>query len=704
MIKMTINPQAEPKSFCFNQDIIIIGEGSPESVDICFPSEGLHQNHIKILHKDNAYWVINQANDPFVTINGHPFGKKMLQMKDLLQIRNHIMVIDEISFQPYYESSLAPEPASQSHLEPDLTYPSLPDFENLDHSENPLSWFPPALNPPKTPTFGPPPPAGRINPVHAHSISPLIEEAYNLEEQKRPLKPSRPLSKSKSLSFKKKIIKFTVLACFSSAVILGLTFTELYFRAASKSSKEEMLAAETLADYAMALSFAKTAHAGAQNNHWIDPGFIKSYLAELLAAPSLPCGKLDAQGQFSNCPYMLRYYMNRDFTRFILIAQATPSLLQWFLPHKTLVVDSNLMEVRKTDDLRTLNRLLSDPTPLEGIVGDEVTKAVLQTEIIPLDAIAEGTKKKEFSPPRGLKYMKPGAENLIYNAPRYYQFGSSFMKKAQEASKSYEVSILQNEMNALSPFHDLVFYSKDGLENAKAASGALHKLKTPLSFFTAYLIFSKQGLIQGSHLVINNDPPASSQAKSPQDKPDAEEEAVKPSAKAPGVEEILASILKEKGEHAQEMINPIFQNLHNLLENAIEKDSIFLPPMFFQLFEQYRDKQKHIWSDIQNTVAKLKSDYPQVSEPSLKRLLREYGLLDTYTLLLSELGVRDGELAASPPLPSIPELRQARGRGWGWVELIADMGGRDRDNGRVGDNGRGNGEKKGIGKEPPFLD
>lgn len=632
MIKMTINPQAEPKTFCFNQDIIIIGEGSPESVDICFPSEGLHQNHIKIIYKDNTYWVINQANDPFVTLNGHPFGKKMLQMKDLLQIRNHIMVIEEISFNHHYE----------------------PIAEPVQNIPVPLP----------NPVDHPPPPSiGKLS----HSINPLIEEAYNLEEQNRPLHSSKPRSKAKSHSLKKKIIKFTVLACLATALVLGVAFTELYFRAAGKSSKEEMKAASILADYAMALAFAKTVHAGSQNSNWIDPQFIKNYLTELLPPSSSPSGTIDAHGQFSSCPYMLRYYMNRDFTRFLLIAQPAPRFMQWFLPQKTLLVDSNLMELRKTDDLRTLNRLLSDAAPLEGDLGDEMTKAVLQTDSIPLDAIAEATKKKEFSPPTALKYMKPGAENLIYNAPRYHQFASPFIKKAINAGGERELSILQNEMNALTPFHDLIFYTKDGLKNALTASQALYKIKNTPSFFTAYLILSKQGTIQGSHLVINND------MEIEEDNP-VQEEPIKPSSKPPEVEEILASVLKEKGENAQELINPIFQNLSAILENAIEKDSIFLPPVFFQLFDQYKEKQKRIWSDIQNTVAGMKTANPGVSESTFERLLREYGLLDTYAL------PPQGDVAESPP-PSLPEL--------GWVELIADIG---------------NGGKRGRSVHPPLLD
>lgn len=685
MIKMTINPQAEPKSFCFNQDAIIIGEGSPESVDICFPSEGLHQNHIKILYKENGYWVINQANDPFVTLNGQPFGKKLLQKKDVLQIRNHTLHIDDISLHSSFViPPKEPEIAQESPpLEKEIPSP-FPDVENLDFDENPESRFTSDLPPPKTtqekpPAYSPSSDFTGKNPP----LSSFIEEAYNLEEQKRPI-PFRPLPKRKSSSLKKKIIKIAVLLSLAVCIFSGLVFTELFFRANNKSVAEEMLAAESIADYAMALTFAKTLHSGTQTHHFVDPSFIKNQLVELLPPAMTPCGNIDAQGQFYNCPYKLRYYMNHDFSRFLLIAQAPPKLLQWFMPQKVLVVDSNLMEVRKTDDLRALNRLLSDPSPLDGPVGDEITKAVLQTEIIPLDDIARYTGKREFSPPKALKYIKPGAENLIYNAPRYYQFGGAFLKKALQSLKSpshaYEMAVLQNEMNAIAPYHDLIFYTTEGLGKAQLANKAINKIKPHDSFFTGYLLLSKKGSVINSHLVMNE----SLTEEPPLEKAAAEEldftKRLKPNI---GREEIIASFLKEQGEHAQELINPIFQNLHTVLENAIEKDSVFLPPLFFQLLEQYKEKEKVIWNDIQKTVASIRVIQPQVSDSTVERLLREYGLLDIYALPVPEEAMA-GNSNQHPPIEML--------------ELISDLGYNHHYN-----HGHSNVHSKPAKMTPPFL-
>ena len=43
------------------------------------------------------------------------------------------------------------------------------------------------------------------------------------------------------------------------------------------------------------------------------------------------------------------------------------SWLQWILPRETIVVDSQSMELRRTQTSKELNRLLANPNPLDGI-------------------------------------------------------------------------------------------------------------------------------------------------------------------------------------------------------------------------------------------------------------------------------------------------------------------------------------------------
>lgn len=573
MIRITI----ESKEYNFDKETVIIGDGPEGSVDICFPAEGLHKNHIKITLRDTDYWIFNQANDPFASLNQQPFGKKKLQQGDVLQIRSHSLVIQQISF----TKEVIP-------LEP--------------LKEQPL-----------------------IN-------KNVIEEAYNLEEHKQ----ERPLPKAAKV--KKPIIRKKIFKAALSLVLLflfaaSMIFAEMYFRATNKIDREEMLAAESISDYAMALQYAKVYHIAPQKQSWVDPQFLKNNLVDLLSTTSLPCGNIDAQGQFCNCPYILRFYTNRDFSRFLLIAQPDASLSQVILPKKTLIVDSSLMEVRKTDDLRTLNRLLSYPTPLDGANGEEVKRAILQTEVIPLEILAKETGKPDFSPPIALSYMKPGAENLIYNAPRYHQFSETFLKKALSLNEGkyniYETSILQSELDSLAKFHDLIFYSSNGMKEAFKGYLALQRLVLPSNFFTGYLLYSKEGKIINSRLIINSEVSVAAPEESIEEKVIAELEPATFEI-ATDDEVLIANILREKVEAAQEEIGPIIHNMYLILEDIIEKDSLFLPTSIQQLIDLYQIKQEGLQESIKKTLDDFRKTNPHIGDSIVNRLLREHGLLDFY--------------------------------------------------------------------------
>lgn len=576
MIKINI----ESKEYTFDKETIIIGDGPADSVDICFPSEGLHKNHIKITLRDKDYWIFNQANDPFASLNQQPFWKKKLQQGDHVQLRGHSLIIQQISFET---KSLAPEPPKDS-------------------------------------------------PVIVKNV---IEEAYNLEEHKQ-MRPLPKVSKVKKPINGKKIFKLALLLTLLVFSAMSLIFAEMYFRTLNQMDREEMLAAESISDYAMALQYAKVYHIAPQKQSWVDPQFLKNNLIDLLSTTSLPCGNIDAQGQFSNCPYILRFYTNRDFSRFLLIAQPDATLSQVILPKKTLIVDSSLMEVRKTSDLKTLNRLLSYPTPLDGANGEEVKRAILQTEVIPLDTLAKEIGKPDFSPPIALSYMKPGAENLIYNAPRYHQFGETFLKKAlfltEGKNNSYETSILQSELESFARFHDLIFYSSNGMKEAFKGYLALQRLVLPSNFFTGYLLYSKEGKIINSRLVIN------SETNGPRIEEPQEEIAEASSPKLEIVsddEMLIANLLREQVEAAQEEIGPIIHNIYLILEDIIEKDSLFLPSSIQQLIDLYRIKHQLVQESIKKTLEDFRKTNPNIEDVMINRLLREYGLLDFY---YSELG------------------------------------------------------------------
>lgn len=589
MIKITVNPDHEPKSFSLDLSTIVIGDGSPDAVSICFPCEGLHQNHLKIFLQKEGYWVLNQANDPFVTLNGQPFGKKKLEVGDLLQIRDHLLRIDEISL----TAALSPQRVESSEQKTVETAGSFPDVENLAYAENP------DLTQPK-----------ELKNSSSESLPAQRKSAFTFN----------------SADWKKRALKAAMITCVLIVTVLGISLTEVYFRATQQNDKEEMLAAESLSDYAMALTYAKVFHIAPQKQNWMDPQFIKNNLIDILSTSSIPCGNIDMQGHFANCAYILRFYTNKDFSRFLLIAQPAPTISQWLIPKGSFLVDSEVMEIHKINDLRLLNRLLSNPNPLDGENGATVLSEIRSGEVLALDQLSEKVGKKDFSPPNALRYFRPGAENMIYNAPRYNQFGGAFLK-AIRSNEFHNLTLFQSETEALSKFKNLLFYSTEGIPHALKSYHDLKAIDFPKTFLVANLIYSPSGEIVNSHLVLESKPIKSEEA---------EESTIvfeiKPKSflHLEGDEEKIATLLKEKAQRVNTIMRPIVLNLQTLLENVVEKESFYLPVSFFNLLDLYETQAKKIREEIENSLITLRRKSPKLNEFIVERYLREYGLRDFY--------------------------------------------------------------------------
>ena len=85
MIRLTLNANSKPEIHLFNKSIILIGADASQ-VDLLLVDTVIQPIHLKIIEQSGVFFAINQANDPFVSINNHPFGKKLLQNGDMIQI------------------------------------------------------------------------------------------------------------------------------------------------------------------------------------------------------------------------------------------------------------------------------------------------------------------------------------------------------------------------------------------------------------------------------------------------------------------------------------------------------------------------------------------------------------------------------------------------------------------------------------------
>lgn len=293
---------------------------------------------------------------------------------------------------------------------------------------------------------------------------------------------------------------FTILAL----IALGLA----YFWMMDQSDKEEITASKGVADIAMALTYAQIKNIHPQNQNWLDPEFIRNNLMAVLPSKYFSHADFDTHGQFTNCPYFLRIYTSGDLSQFLVIAQPAPSVLQWLIPRSTIIIDSHAMEMRKTTDLKSLNRLLVNANTLDGTSAVEVSHLVRQGTLISLNSLVNKTENIDFSPPKALGLMRPGAENLVYNAPRYYPLSEELMKKSldliEKSASSHDILRLQQELTALKRLPDAVLYISGGIQNAIHVQKALTALSPNEKFLIGYLQINNKGQVFNSHLLIDD--------------------------------------------------------------------------------------------------------------------------------------------------------------------------------------------------------
>jgi hypothetical protein len=553
MLKLTISPDEQPIIQTFDKKLVTIGSGA-EPVDISLPDAELQSLHLKIIDEGNRILVINAANDPFATLNNLPFGKKTLNDKDILQV-GHYTILFEIEEQepPTLEATLenlienVSSPLELTEQKPSVYVPLIEHYakqgDRLD-LDAPLHGAAP-LNPdsieliPEKPAYTPfsyekeiPASSETFHKFVTH-IEPAIDkidtdtDENNVVPQKKHLdfevgefddesenwindrddKVTPPGIPEEKLSlFSWKFIS-TILLAF--LLICSLISGALYFNKSAKNEGEEIEAAEGVADIAMALKYAQIQHIKPHQKNWSDPEFIKNSLAHVIPHDYPSLANIDSEGHINHTSYSLRIYTSTDFSRFLVIAQPAPSLLQSLIPKTAIVIDSKLMQLRKVVDMKTLNRLLVNSNNLDNSNAIEVTNLVKNGELIPLSVLAQKRKGHDFSPPKALSLIRPGAENYIYNAPRYYQLGETIMKRAiglmEMTNSPYELSRLKQEVSLLAKMQDLVLYSADGMEASLQMQKAIAAFASNGHFLTAFLKINTHGLIVGSHLVIEDE-------------------------------------------------------------------------------------------------------------------------------------------------------------------------------------------------------
>lgn len=501
MIRLTLNPQSDPVSRLFHQSSIVVGSDS-SLADFFVPKKEDLSIHLKLAEHQGAYFLFNEANDPFVSINGRPFGKKQLNTGDLILVHETPILFEnlhssssekhlECVSQPCSLPSLKEEHAFSLSFEEEVKPLQEGEFDEKDvehylhaieeKKENPM---PQPLKPPALKS---------LKDAYLKDLEDEIDHTHSPKSEK--------IEHGQFFQAWKWILFFI----FSILLISGIAGTIVYFSLSDKTEAQETKAAQGVADLAMALTYAKLNHLKPPNQNWSNVEFLRSNLQALLPDSPSYASQIDSQGQFNCCPFTLRVYTSSDLSDFLLIAQPAPNLFYWLIPQSIIIVDSHLMELRTIKDIRGLNRLLANPEPLEGLNGKEITHLIKQGGLIPLSALAADSGNPDFNPPKNLAWILPGAENLLYNAPRYFRLGQNVVQKANQLSStkgsSQDVAILKQEVEKLSSLNHIILYTDQGLKSAEVTRKSVTMFAPSDHLTFGYILFNARGKIHQAHLL-----------------------------------------------------------------------------------------------------------------------------------------------------------------------------------------------------------
>lgn len=562
MIRLTLNPDDTPKIATFKAKEVIIGKETSEHAHFKIDDSSVSDVHVKIINEEDRFLIINAANDPFTSLNGLPFGKKTIKNHDLIQIGDHTIhfEVEEVSEEAPQTETASPFPVkitenqtirsnepNDAIVSEDFDEVNLQDLndesdlvnieallkevDELSINKNIVESLP-ADEPPSTIVNSSTP----ANPEKQNESPPTTETPDHTilelgdsppndtpelfeESQSKDKQTNNSYSKNSELNAEKsnnqrqspisenwKILTglFIALVTFSTIICSGV-----YFRASGKNSQEENKIAAGIADIAMAMTHAQLNHITPNKQNWSDPDFIQNNLACVLSPNLHTQAQIDSQGQFTRYPYILRVYTSSDISRFVVLAQPAPNLMQWLINKKTIVIDSTSMEMRKITDLKKLNRLLANPNPFEAKNGAEISRVIKEGSLMSLASLAGNKNNWGFIPPKALAFVRPGAENYIYNAPRYYPFGETILRTAlslnHHNTNGTETSSLQEELEELSNFPDIVLYTSQGMQSAIEAQKAITALSPNSKFLLGYVKFNDAGYVASSHIFVNDD-------------------------------------------------------------------------------------------------------------------------------------------------------------------------------------------------------
>lgn len=664
MIKLTIHRNNRPPEvLIFHAPSIKIGNNADVSED------SLPDMQVEIFEKNGTFIVYNQANDPFIALNDLPFRKKTLQKeKNLLSI-GQILIDIEVQAE---KVSSSPPMEKKCKMEKPVEIEKQKNIDIAAHIQEVEALGTPIQEEPF---------ACEIASAPKPESSPcIIDEEPSLESiatahlesedtTSNPENPPRKRIVKKNEKKDERIPSFQKSWGFMlslGAIIMAfitLLLGTIYLKISSESDKDEAKAVETVADAAMALAYAQVSHLKPQKSNWSHPEFLKNSLTTILPSYSRPLIDVDSQGKFNNCPYLLRIYTSSDLTHFLVIAQPSASTWQWLLPRASIVVDSSAMEVRKTTDLKNLNRLLVNVNTLDDLNPKEISQAVGEGKLISLSSLRMSKRAREFSPPKALAHLRPGAENLIYNAPRYHRLGENLINKAlqlmEPSTTNEEVTLFQQEVEAIKKLPHLILYSTKGIDGALEGEKALSTFAPKSRFLIGYLKINPHGTIISNHLLMSDEISPKSADSDLTENTDIAVEDSLPLLSHNLVETKTEPVLAETNEQPEDQLstNPLYLqlvHLSNERKNALkpiqtkmmdllkkENDEIVIqfPAQFQTLLTEYQEISQKEEQQFSELFFTLYHQYRAIPLKDLMLYVQKAGLEPILDSILKNLTV-----------------------------------------------------------------
>lgn len=584
MIKITVKSKESSRSYEFYKKEISIGSSELEPCDLTLPYERLQPEHIRIEEEKDRFIIRNIANDPFITLNNLPFGRRIINDQDVVEIGGTLIHFEGVLTPEGHDANDFPLLSTKGALGAivedamERTGMVIPDDEEIEQEEEIKalmeeyqeieSEFTLQEDIPRAEEEAPPP--------QKQQKTPVILDLSDNDQEPFPFKTRQEdeeniESKEENGSFfqdiplKIKIIGITLLM---ALFIMLMVLAGAFWKFKKESEHKVIQVSRAVADISLALTYAKIHHITPLQHNWSSPQFLKSSVASSLSPYHFSNLKLEGNGKIHE-DYLLRIYTNKENSRFVIIAQPEPSVFHNFMIPDSLVVDSSLMTIRRVNDLKALNRLLIDPEQLHSPGRDEVAQILKSHQIVSMDSLADDQNINGFKTPDHLKERYPGAENYIYNSPRYSQVGERIMSDAIEIStnpaNSSEIRKIKDMLGTVSKLPFSVIYTtkgKDHAVNAKIAIATLHQ-EPPL---VAYIDYNPISHAITSTLVREEDSPSKKETSQVAQSEIISSLFVKPAKES---NPLLSKLTELSTKRKRELLN-LSQELQRLLDKEIE--------------------------------------------------------------------------------------------------------------------------------------